>query len=283
MAVVNYTNEYKRLRSAVMYVPSLDEIEQKNTANAMYLSSPNPFKVIDECKNVISKLKSLKVEVIELSQVSGQPKTNNMIYLRDVAFVFRNKIFLGFPKHSIRSSEPLKFYDLIKDKAPDIARKIVLNDKRQMEGADLLVDGPNNILIYEEGRTSPKIRELINGEFEDVEYSNVPAKITNVPQHLLGAMHIIDKDLYCTRNKICKFNDNKKCLIKFNESYEIVDKLAMNIITIGPREILMPSGCSNTKKEFEKWGIVCHETEITEINKMGGGLACMMLPLERKE
>ena len=97
MAVVNYTNEYKRLRSAVMYVPSLDEIEQKNPVNAMYLSSTNPFKVINECKNVISKLKSLQVEVIELSQLSGQPKTNNMIYLRDVAFVFRNKIFF----HSI--------------------------------------------------------------------------------------------------------------------------------------------------------------------------------------
>lgn len=282
MVLINYKNEYDRLRKAVIYIPSHNEIEQKNPEKAMYLSCPNPSKVVNECNNLINKLRSLNVDLIVLKHESSQPKTNNMIYLRDVAFVFRNKIFLGYPKYSIRSKEPLKFYNLIKNTAPGIASKIVFNKKISMEGADLLVEDAKKILIYQGGRTDIKISDLINREFNNIEYINVSAKIRNVPQHLLGAMHIIDKDLYCVRKEICNFSDKNKRAIKFSETEEIINKFSMNIITIGPKEILMPSSCPNTKKVFEKYGIICHEVEINEITKMGGGLACMLLPLERK-
>ena len=54
-----------------------------------------------------------------------------------------------------------------------------------------------------------------------------------------------------------------------------------NVVTVGPKEIIMPAGNPKTKKLYESHGIKVHETTTNEISIMAGSLACMTLPLTR--
>jgi N-dimethylarginine dimethylaminohydrolase len=97
----------------------------------------------------------------------------------------------------------------------------------------------------------------------------------------LGGVHILDKKLASRRvqYRIDQIEDYD--FIDFDENEEIREGFALNIVTISPREILMPANNPNTRKKMETSGIVCHEVSVQEIHKMGGGLACMILPLWR--
>lgn len=284
MALVNYINEYGRLKRVALYKPSLNEIYQGDPGDVMYSVKPDPIKVLAEFNNVVRAFQSLGVEVIVLEdQHAKYPQTPNMIFLKDVAAVIGDKIVLANMKFDTRKDEPAKFKNLLTEQIlPNDFIFCELSNKATMEGADILVTSPSHILAYTGYRTSATAITQI-AKWLNVTPTIIPANIQKIPQHLLGAVHIIGPDLIARRPKYSNTRiDNYKC-IDFDETREITDRFALNIVTISAREILMPSGCLKTKDIFEKNGVKCHVVDISEIHKMGGGLACMTLPLERKK
>ena len=69
--------------------------------------------------------------------------------------------------------------------------------------------------------------------------------------------------------------------ITLTEDSEVVNGYACNVVTIGPNEIVMPSGNPMTKRFYETQGLKVHETPTQEISMMAGSLACMTLPIKR--
>lgn len=282
MALVNYSNECGELKRVALYKPGLNEIYQGNPADVMYSNKPDPKKVLAEFNNVAQVFQSLGVEVIELeNQDQKHPQTPNMIFLRDTAAVIGDKIIPANMKYDVRKDEPSKFKELlINKKAVDESSFMELSSSTCMEGADIMVASPAQVLAYTGYRTS------LSAVTEIARYLNaiptiIPANIQKIPQHLLGAMHIIGPGKIARRPKYCNTKIDGYEYIDFDETDEIKGDFAMNIVTISPMEILMPSGCKKTKDIFEKNGIKCNVVDISEIHKMGGGLACMTLPLER--
>src|SRR5688572_20015403 len=125
MALIHYKNEYSQLKRVALYRPALDEIEQKDAKAAMYIDIPDPVKVLEEFDGIVEKLQSLGTEVVVLEQAEGLPKTSNMIFLRDVAFPFRDEIVLANMKHPLRYAEPEKFKKLLLAQYPDVANLFV--------------------------------------------------------------------------------------------------------------------------------------------------------------
>lgn len=283
MDLVSYRNEFDGLRSAALYRPRLDEISQDEPAVSMYESVPEPNKVLREVDAVIDKLTQLgvQVEVLEANKDENFPITTNMIYLRDTAFIFRDKIIAANMKFPLRRDEPSKLAGLLIKNNQRYSDHIVSGMvSHSFEGADFLVF-ENNVSVYTGYRTDKGSLKVFSGLFESADFTEIQASISRVPQHILGGVHIVDSDLGLRRIKYCKDNIPGIEFIDFEENDEITKGFALNIITLGPKEILMPANRPSTQSMLEKAGIICHTVEIEEIHKMGGGLACMMLPLVR--
>lgn len=283
MALVQYNNEHSLLKRIALYRPARDEIEQEDAGAAMYTDIPNTLKVLKEFDGIVEKLQSLRVEVIVLEPSEEMPKTSNMIFLRDVAFPFSDKIVLANMKHSLRQDEPGKFKQLLLAQYPDIANAFVeLDNSITMEGADIFAINENLLYAYTGSRTSSGISLALRHTFSNIDIETINANIHGVPQHILGGVHILSDNIASRRVEYCTDIIKGYDFIDFQENTEIKNGFALNIVTLSPKEILMPANNPHTKKRLEEHGIMCHEVEINEIHKMGGGLACMVLPLYRE-
>lgn len=282
MALVHYKSEYSQLKRVALYRPALDEIEQKDAKAAMYIDIPDPVKVLKEFDGIVEKLQSLDIEVVVLEQAEGLPKTSNMIFLRDVAFPFRDEIVLANMKHHLRDAEPEKFKKLLLAKYPDAANLFVNLDKSiSMEGADIFAINEDLLYVYTGNRTSDGIDLALQRIFPSTSVETIEANITGVPQHILGGVHILDDKLASRRIEFCTDDIEDYEFIDFKEDAETKSGFSLNILTLAPREVLMPANNPVTKSHLEANGIICHEVDVNEIHKMGGGLACMALPLYR--
>ena len=95
--------------------------------------------------------------------------------------------------------------------------------------------------------------------------------------------YIVDNDTIISRTNLNKHSVHKsfKKVIHLNEDSETVNGYACNVVTIGPKEIIMPAGNPFTKRHYEDNGLIVHETPTQEISMMAGSLACMTLPIKR--
>lgn len=283
MALINYQNEYTRLKRLALYRPAMDEIDQRDPAISMYVERPNPELVLQEFDGVVAKLEELGIEVVVLEPTEGMEKTSNMIYLRDVAFAFRDKLLLANMKHSIRQAEPQKFKELLVTSDTRFGDAfIALDQAATMEGADIFAINNNLLYAYTGSRTSSNVMGFLSQDFDDIRVESIEANINGVPQHILGGVHILDGSIATRRTRYCNDAIEGYDFIDFDESEEISKGFALNIVTLSPREILMPANNPDTKSKLESCGITCHEVPVHEIHKMGGGLACMVLPLWRE-
>ena len=284
MALIGMYNEFGRLKAAALYRPNPLEIDQTDAAAAMYIELPNIANVMREFDGIVQKLTELGVEVVVLDGKDATPATSNMIYLRDVATTIGDRIFLSNMKHELRSEEPGKFAKLLTAYNPEYAQHIqTLPEEALIEGADVLILSGKEACFYTGSRTNTAAREAISSAMPGLKTWEIAANIDGVPQHILGAYHIIDRDLVSRRKTYCQDSIGDMTYIDFDENEETKQGFSLNIVTIGPREILMPASRPKTKAKLESYGITCHEVEINEIHKMGGGLACMLLPLRREE
>jgi N-dimethylarginine dimethylaminohydrolase len=283
MVLVNYNSEYTRLKKVALYRPNFDEVEQIDVKNVMYTEIPDPKAVYEEFDGIVDKLRSLGVEVIVLEDKENYTHTSNMIFLRDVAMVFRNKIVLANMKYGIRKKEPEKFKYLLEKNNHRYSDSFInLDNNAIMEGADIFVLSLDLLYIYQNNRTNSNATSEIKARFSNVQIHTIKADIFDIPQHILGGVHIIDEKLAARRVEYCHNPIGDIDFIDFTETSEIREGFGLNIVTISPSEILMPSNRPDIKQRLESAGIVCHEIKIEEIYKMGGGLACMVLPLVRE-
>jgi N-dimethylarginine dimethylaminohydrolase len=55
----------------------------------------------------------------------------------------------------------------------------------------------------------------------------------------------------------------------------------MNLVVLGPREVVIPSGCPGIRRRLDALGVVTHELEIGEYINAAGGLGCLVGILSR--
>ena len=66
------------------------------------------------------------------------------------------------------------------------------------------------------------------------------------------------------------------------DEQEMRNGMALNYVSLGPRNILMATGNPITQAFYETAGIQCHAVDISEIMKAAGGIGCSTGILERK-
>jgi N-dimethylarginine dimethylaminohydrolase len=157
------------------------------------------------------------------------------------------------------------------------------------EAADILYDGEDFFISWG-GRTTEAAADALVDYLEnkyDLRAEKIPAIDAGVPQHLLGhkqfvAPHrLLSRDELSSTQYIARNCKHTLEVLALKETEEVIDGFAMNIVVVAPNVIIMPEDCPETKEQYEKWGMVCLTTPMSEIHKMAGGLTCCTCALVR--
>jgi arginine deiminase len=105
--------------------------------------------------------------------------------------------------------------------------------------------------------------------------------------HLMGQLRIVDRDLaYIWEDRfgpegVGALEARGYQLLPAPDIDEAEHAFALNFVTLGPREILMPTGCPISQTAFEAQGITCRTVDMSEIVKAAGGIGCLSGILRR--
>jgi len=283
-------NEYGRLKAVALHKPCMEELTMLPPEKAMYATAalaPDYYKVTQEFNEYVILLKSLGIEVY-IDEGRSETACPNNIFMRDIAAVIGNTLVIGTPAYDIRKPEVYNFKRFIMEsglhaKFDDI---LELNGTSTFEGADLFVVDNREIVISVGNRTNIEAHDRIKQYFsrKGWKVNLVQAAPEGIPQHILGAKHIIDSDTLISRSDLndAEVHSDFTNIIPVPEHSEAVTGYSCNVVTVGPKEIIMPAGNPETRKLYESHGIKVHETTTHEIGIMAGSLACMTLPLKRE-
>lgn len=279
---IGYTNEYSKLEAVMIHIPRIGEVVVKDAKEVMFKQVPNYDALLEEVDQYRTLLMELGIKVyddIDFRDTDLNPFPNQ-IFARDLAVITPKYYIMANPKYKIRKGEEQNAITTIR-RHGYVGQVLELPFNITMEGADFFWINEKEVLISVGNRTSELFAETFQCLYPDIKVRTVAAAAEGIPQHILGGAHIVDKDTIIQRKAIIKHDLGFKNVIELEETDEVVNGYAMNIVTIGPMEIIMPSGNPNTKAIYEANGIKVHESPGVEYGKMGGCFACATLPIKR--
>ena len=279
---IGYTDEYSKLESVMIHIPRIGEVVVKDAKEVMFKQVPNYDALLEEVDQYRTLLMELGIKVyddIDFRDTDLNPFPNQ-IFARDLAIITPNYYIMANPKYRIRKGEQFNALTTIR-RHGYVGQVLELPINITMEGADFFWINEKEVLISVGNRTSDLFAETFQCLYPDIKVRTVAAAAEGIPQHILGGAHIVDKDTVIQRKAIIKHDLGFKNVIELEETDEVVNGYAMNIVTIGPMEIIMPSGNPKTKAIYEANGIKVHESPGVEYGKMGGAFACSTLPIKR--
>lgn len=280
---IGYNSEYGRLKSVALHFPRENELKMMSAKDSMYVKAPDYKKVLKEFQQYVELLWKLDIDVYTDSEMPEEDIIScpNSIYMRDIAGIMPDAIILGNPKYDVRKPEKNNFKKFLE--YHNYTGNLIDTDS-EFEGADMFWTKHNEVTLSVGNRTSLKSFDHLKQMYsrKGIKFRIIAAAAEGIPQHLLGAKHIVSKDTLISRASINPSTLGFKNVIELDETPEVIHGYAMNVVTVGPNEIIMPEGNPETMALFEDNNIICHTTPMYEICKMAGGPACMTLPLKRK-
>ncbi len=275
---IGVASEWMPLRHVTLADPSSIDFPRENAAAYLMRRPVNE----NELRTQFEGLKALYGELgVEVSVVYARgpfDRCPNFLFQRDLFNATQFGAVMARMGARQRAIEEIHCQVALADLAIPIFGTVV--KKATFEGADLLWLRPGVGLLGVGTRTNIDAAYQLTNLFRPFGVSIMTIDLPSQVQHLLGAVNFLDRDLAAVRADAC--NNKLRGVLKmhgiktleFEPVEEITERLAMNFVTIGPRKIVMPSGCDRTRAAFESESVEVYETDISEYAAAEGGMAC---------
>ena len=221
---------------------------------------------------------------VEYLQPASLPPPNTM-YLADLFFMTPEGAILARPAMPARQGEERLAAAGLESLGIPLLGEVC--GSGTFEGADALWIAKNRILLGRGQRTNPdgaaQVRKLRGGLGVEVVEVDLSAEV----MHLMGVLRFLDMDLAVgwpgrLPEKAAEVLKTNGYRILFPPDRDELGRMAINLVTLGPRRIIMPTGCPRTQGLFEEAGVSCRTAVIDELAKGAGGIGCLTGVLHRE-
>ncbi|MBB5171913.1 arginine deiminase family protein [Texcoconibacillus texcoconensis] len=303
-------SEHEELEVVLLCSPSCLDIPDLKTAEYVQWNGPvNQSRAHENFAELKDALEEAGTKVIDYSEELTEKENElskqliNRFFVRDLACVFGDIIIPGEASASMRRPEYVQSHLLFKKWFPEQFLINENNDLKALEFGDVLVLNRDAVFINVGMRTSvssvEKIKDrLFHSGFSEIGIIDLPHRSDTF--HIDMNCNVANKDLVISKSFLRYFPVN--VLTEKDSRYEMPEQFLnrhgfevywikeyksipdLNFLNINPETLLI-------SKQAHKQMIKNHpklknkkiiEVEVTELEKSGGGIRCMTLPLRRK-
>ncbi|UII55497.1 arginine deiminase family protein [Cytobacillus spongiae] len=304
-------SEHEELKTVVVCSPALLDVPDSETAQDIQWSKPFEYKKAREnFDEMVTKMKDVGVEVIDYSDYLPMKDKKlsdqliHRIFVRDLACTLGQTVIPGEPGMSMRRPEYMHAHFLFNRWLTEGTFKIEANNKiDSLECGDILVLNKNAVIINTGLRTSVSSIEHIKDHifragFSEIGVINLPRRADTM--HLDMNCNIVGNDVMLAKSYLRYFPVH--VLTTGDASYQMMHEFLgrhgveviftnhinhtvadINFISLDPETLLISSDAN--KKLFKHHPKLQNkkliECDLTELEKGGGGIRCMTLPLVR--
>jgi dimethylargininase len=250
-----------------MYTIAITRKPNKNFAlgiTASVLGKPYYDLMLKQHKEYVDTLKNLGLKIIELGVLDDYPDAH---FVEDTSVIFSEIAVIARPGAESRRGEANYIEkELIKFKKIE---KII--EPGTMDGGDILTIG-KKVFIGLSDRTNQSGADQLSEILHKFDYSS---KMIQVEEglHLKSDVNYIGKNTLLLTKKYFEnpaFKNYKKICVHEDESY------AANSLLVNEK-LIVPKGFPKTKFKLQRSGFDIIEIDMSESQKMDGGLTCLSL------
>lgn len=304
-------SEHDELKKVIVCSPSILDIPDQQTAKDVQWEKPvDQKKAQKNFEDMVRAMEQEGVEVIDYSKYLSPKDLQlndqliNRIFVRDLACVFGNTILPGEAGTSMRRPEYFQLHLLFQKWFDEKVFPIQANNNlKALEYGDVFVLNKDAIFINTGTRTSIESIERIKDQLFEAGFSEIG--IIDLPRqaetmHLDMNCNVAGSDLLLAKsymrffpvriltNKSISYQMMQEFLTRHGFEVEWTNEVKhtvadINFLNINPQTLLVSSKAN--KKIFKQHPKLQNkniiEVEVDELEKGGGGIRCMTLPLER--
>ena len=276
-------NEWAELQQVILHRPGKELSDIKDPNAVQMLQPVDPERAGKQHDNLSEVFREQGINVHFVEPDCLPPP--NLMFVADLLFMTAEGAILSRPASSVRAGEERWMAERLAGLGIPIIR--CLRGQALFEGADAAWLDSTSVLIGTGFRTSVEGARQTAAALSEMGVRTTLVELPYGAMHLMGMLRFLDRDLAIVRSSLAPLS-----LIKILEKHgfgvvslpdcaEIVDGMALNFVTLGPRKILMPAGNPDTQAFLESAGISCHTVMIDELTRAAGGIGCLTGIIQR--
>ena len=247
---------------AIVRTPCKNIIKGLTTAD---LGSPNYPLALSQHQKYIEALKQCGLKVTILEADENYPDST---FVEDTALLTPYCAIITNPGAQTRKGEVNEMNDVVKRFYSDIEYIIAPGT---LEAGDVMMAGSHYYIGISERTNKHGAEQLIN-ILNKYGMTGSTVTLKNV-LHLKSGVSYLENDIllaageFLTKTEFQKYN-----LVRIDDD----ERYAANSLWINDK-VLVPKGFPKTKKKIEKLGYKTIEVDVSEFQKLDGGLSCLSL------
>jgi len=279
-------SEWEPLERVLLHRPGAELDGSADPGAALMLEAPDPRRAAAQHEALADAYRSAGVQVEYVSPPAGSA-TPNLMFAADLFFMTPEGAILARPASSVRAGEERWVQRRLADLGVPIVRAV--GGRGTFEGADAMWLDTGTVLLGVGFRTNDAGAAQVAGVLGEMGVSVMAVGVAPGAMHLMGALRIVDRDLAMYRDGqlpgagLRALADRGYRTVPFPDADAERRRFAHNFVTLGPREILMPGDCPESRRAYEAEGITCRAVDVDEIAKAAGGVGCLTGIIRRTE
>ena len=249
-------------KNAIVRTPSKSMISGLSTAN---LGLPNYKKALQQHQNYIKALESCGLKVTILKAMEAFPDST---FVEDVALLTKECAIITNPGATSRKEEVNEIISTVEQFYDHIEH---ITAPGTVEAGDIMMVG-SHFYIGLSARTNKQGAEQLIQILKKYKLTGSVVTMEKVLHLKTGLAYLEDHNLVACGEFIKKEEFQKYHIIEIDES----DAYSANCIWVNGR-VLVPKGFPQTSSIISKAGYEVIEVEVSEFQKIDGGLSCLSL------
>lgn len=279
-----YRSEVSPLRSVLLCWPPDSIATITSPQRSLMLGQVDLGEMREQAAAIAQTLRRSGVEV-HLAK-PGPTAPPNIVFMRDLFFMTPAGAVLARMASAQRAGEERHAAAALADAGYPILRTTA--GTATFEGADALWLDTETVAVAVGFRTNRAGLAEVRSTLRDQGARVVAVRLGSGVQHLLGSVMLLDERIAAIHATAVDprlralLRERDYHLIEFEPDAEMVWHRAMNLVTIAPGRVVMPTGAPVTRRRLEAAGIDVQTVRISQYARAAGGLGCLTGILHRQ-
>lgn len=276
--------EWSPIKAILLHRPDAEPVASVEPDQLQMLDALNVAKARQQHDVLAQAFRDAGISVYYVEPPGSAPP--NLMFVADLLFMTPEGAILGRPASTVRAGEERLVARRLAELGIPILRAV--RGTGTFEGADAAWLDTNTVLLATGLRTNAEGAAQVTALLHEMDIEVIPVGLPYGTMHLMGQLRFADRDLAIAwpgrvpHAAVEALRARGYDVLFLPDEEEAKRGMAINFVTLRPRQILMPAGNPATQAFYKDAGIRCHTVEVDELLKAAGGIGCLTGILERE-